>query len=548
MQLLLLQLAIVLVTVVGTGLTAMWLQEQQLREGYQDRMIAVAQSVAGLPVITSAFDDADPAATIQPVAEVVREASDVTYVVVSDDAGIRYSHPNPDRIGERVSTDPAIPLSGRIYVGTQTGTLGESWRVKVPIFDDDGEVMGQVSVGILESELRADFLGNLTLLLVALVIAAVIGVIGSAWIGRLIRRRIYGLEPDEIRAMLETREAMLHGIREGLVAVDDRGRVVLVNDAAARLLDLDGTAEVLGRRVDEVLDPELARFITSGEERESPVLSGERVLLVHGDRVRVDGREIGSIAILRDRTELETTLRELEGAQTLADGLRAQSHEFSNKLHVVSGLLELGHLDAALDFIERVGSGGALSTLDAHEGLADLEIAALVLAKRTRAQELGIAVELAPDAHLDATHGAEPRTELVTIVANLIDNAIEACVLGGRVVLDVRDDLEPGAVVVRVDDDGPGVPPAQREAIFEPDVSGKAPVPGKARRGIGLAIVQRIARRLGGEARVGDSPLGGARFTVRLPWGGAGEAVGATAGRVGTGGAGGSDASTGPAR
>src|SRR6478735_1589871 len=143
MQLLLLQLAIVLVTVVGTGATAMWLQEQQLRDAYQDRMIAVAQSVAGLPVITEAFDDVDPAATIQPVAEVIREASDVTYIVVSDDDGIRFSHPNPDRIGERVSTDPTIPLSGKVYVGTQTGTLGESWRVKVPIFDADGSVMGQ---------------------------------------------------------------------------------------------------------------------------------------------------------------------------------------------------------------------------------------------------------------------------------------------------------------------------------------------------------------------------------------------------------------------
>ena len=150
-QLLLLQVAIVLTTVVGTGVTAVWLQEQQLREAYQDRMIAVAQSVAGLPVITEAFDDADPSATIQPVAEVIRRASDVTYVVVANDLGIRYSHPNPDRIGEKVSTDPAIPLSGEIYVGTQTGTLGESWRVKVPIFADDGEVMGQVSVGILES-------------------------------------------------------------------------------------------------------------------------------------------------------------------------------------------------------------------------------------------------------------------------------------------------------------------------------------------------------------------------------------------------------------
>ncbi len=108
-QLLLLQVAIVLTTVVGTGVTAVWLQEQQLRDAYQDRMIAVAQSVAGLPVITEAFDDADPSATIQPVAEVIRRGSDVTYVVVANDLGIRYSHPNPDRIGEKVLDRPGDP-------------------------------------------------------------------------------------------------------------------------------------------------------------------------------------------------------------------------------------------------------------------------------------------------------------------------------------------------------------------------------------------------------------------------------------------------------
>lgn len=522
MQLLLLQAAIVLTTVVGTGVTAVLIQEQQLRAAYQDRMVAVAQSVAGLPVILDAFDDDDPSETIQPVAEVIRKASDVTYVVVANEFGIRYSHPNPDRIGERVSTDPAIPLSGQVYVGTQTGTLGESWRVKVPIFDDD-EVIGQVSVGILESELRAEFLGGLGGLLAALAAAALVGVVGSAWIGRVIRRRIYGLEPDEIRAMLETREAMLHGIREGLVAVDERGRLVLINDAAARLLAVQEPERVLGLPVEDVLDRELARFIASGEDRETPVLSGERVLLVHGDRVRVDGRDIGSIAILRDRTELETMLRELEGAQGLAEGLRAQSHEFSNKLHVVSGLLELGHVDAAIAFIQRVGSGGALSTLDEHDGIADVETAALVLAKRSRAQELGLRLEVEPDSHLEAVADAAQRTDLVTVLGNLLDNAIEACTLGGRIDLSIRDDDEDGRLIVRVDDDGPGVPPDRRSAVFEPDVSGKAPAPGKARRGIGLTIVQRVAARLGGEVLVEESLAGGARFVVRLPWRGAGE-------------------------
>lgn len=515
MQLLLLQVAIVLTTVVGTGLVAALLQEQQLRESYQDRMVAVAQSVASLPAITEAFDDAEPSATIQPIAEVIRAASDVTYVVVANEEGIRYSHPDPARIGERVSTDPSVPLSGRVYVGTQTGTLGESWRVKVPIFGADGEqVIGQVSVGILESELRADFLGGLPGLLVALVAASLIGVLGSAWIGALIRRRIYGLEPEEIRGLLETREAMLHGIREGLLALDEAGRIVLVNDAAARLLEVDADA-VLGRPVGEVLDAELARFVVSGGPDETPVLSGERVLLVHADRIRVDGREVGRIAILRDRTELETMVRELQGAQNLADDLRAQSHEFSNTLHVLGGLLELGHVEAAIGFIERVGAGGALSSLHDHGGIVDVETAALILAKRSRAQELGIGLEVDPESHLDAE--LLPAGDLLTVVGNLLDNAVEACVLGGTVRLSIRDDLEPGSVVVRVDDDGPGVPESRRAAIFEPDVSDKAPAPGKARRGIGLTIVQRVALRLGGTATASASPAGGARFTVRLP-------------------------------
>lgn len=518
-QLVLLQLVIVLGTVLGTGATAIWLQERQLRDAYLDRMIAVAQSIASLPAIFSAFDDEDPAVTIQPIAELIRDASDVTYVVVANADGIRYSHPNTELIGKPVSTDPSIPLSGEIYVGTQIGTLGESWRVKVPIFDggaeDDGSgaVIGQVSVGILESELRSDFVGNIAWLLLALTVAASLGVVASAWLGAVIRRRIFGLEPEEIRGLLETREAMLHGIREGLVAVDQSGRIVLMNDAAARLLDVPDAQTAVGQAISAVLDEQLVRFIASGEKLETLALSGERVLLVHSDRVVVDGREIGSIAILRDRTELEAVLRDLQGAQSLADGLRAQSHEFANKLHVVNGLLELGHIDAAMDFIERAGVGGALSNLDDDSGIADIELSALLLAKRSRAQELGITLCIGTDSHVLAGSAAA-RNDLLTVVGNVVDNAIDACVLGGTVSVSVRDDEREGWVHVLVDDDGPGVQPEDRDRIFESGITSKELDRGRDRRGIGLTIVRRVAERLGGRATVSESPLGGARFSV----------------------------------
>lgn len=518
-QLVLLQLVIVLGTVLGTGVTAIWLQERQLRDAYHDRMIAVAQSAASLPAILNAFDDQNPPQTIQPIAELIRDASDVTYVVVANAEGIRYSHPTAELIGQKVSTDPSIPLSGEIYVGTQTGTLGESWRVKVPIFDrgtpdaGSGEVIGQVSVGILESELRHDFAGNVGGLLLALTIASSLGVLASAWLGSVIRRRIFGLEPEEIRGLLETREAMLHGIREGLVAVNETGRIVLMNDAAARLLDVEDAASVVGLPVSDVLDEQLVKFIASGEKLEVLALSGERVLLVHSDTVVVGGREIGSIAILRDRTELETVLRDLQGAQSLADGLRAQSHEFANKLHVVNGLLELGHIDAAMDFIERAGSGGALSALAEENGIADIELSALLLAKRTRAQELGMSLLISPDSHVVSGNAAE-RGDLLTVVGNIVDNALEACVLGAEIEVTVRDDMREGWVQVQVDDDGPGIPPNNRSRIFESGVTTKELDRGRDRRGIGLTIVRRVAERLGGSATVSESPAGGARFTV----------------------------------
>ncbi|WP_423462633.1 sensor histidine kinase [Promicromonospora sp. MS192] len=210
-QLLALQVVIVLVLVCTTGLVASTLQERQLREAYADRMTGVAQSVARLPAIHDAFDDEDPSATIQPIAEVIREASEVTYVVVTDDHGVRYSHPDPEEIGRPVSTDPSVPLSGQIWTGTQTGTLGTSWRVKVPVYGDAADdaspapVIGTASVGILESELRADLTDDRGWLLGALAAATVVGVLCAAWVTRLVRRRIYLLEPEDIAGLLETR-------------------------------------------------------------------------------------------------------------------------------------------------------------------------------------------------------------------------------------------------------------------------------------------------------------------------------------------------------
>ena len=522
-QLLLLQALIVVATVAGTGVLVGALQERLLRDAYLDRMTAVAQSVARLPVILDAYRSADPSPVIQPVAEVIREASNVTYVVVTDEQGIRYSHPKPARIGEPVSTDPSVPLSGEIFVGTETGTLGESWRVKVPVFSEDGAIIGAVSVGILESALREEYAGSLTPLLAALGGAAVLGVLGAAGVTAIIRRRIYRLEPKQIASLVDANEIMLHGLSEGVVAVDGAGLITVANDAARELLGT-GDRELVGRPAAEVLEPGLRAILDDGEREGRLVLVGERIVVARSTgRQRDDGRAVDATLLVRDHTELHDAVRQMEGAQSLTDGLRAQAHEFQNTMHVVGGLLELGLPQDALAVVRREGRGGSLGT-DAADALQDEpELAALLMVKRIQARERGMSLEVdvapRPGGPDGLRTGLIGEGDLVTIVGNLVDNAMEVGGVGTRIALLIAwtDDR----VTITVEDDGPGVPPELRRRVFDVGVTTKD-APGSevqgSRRGIGLALVRRIAERHRGSVSVDDSPgLGGARFVVDLP-------------------------------
>ncbi|MDN3937332.1 sensor histidine kinase [Arthrobacter sp. YD4] len=505
-QLVALQLAIVLAVLTAVGVVTIRMQEAQLRDAYKSRLIGVAESVARLPSVINAFGTPAPAETIQPIAEVIRQASNVTYVVVTDKFGVRQSHPNPEEIGKHVSTDPSVPLAGDIYVGTQTGTLGESWRVKVPIFDRNGAVIGSASVGVLESTLAADLYEDLPQLFGWLVGAALLGSLGAMYISKLVWRRIYKLEPEDIAALLETRDAMLHGLGEGLVAVDADGTVVLVNDEARRLLGVG--EEILGSPATASLEPGIHRLLAAGSSTEELVLSGERILLGKVNAATVDGREVGKVLILRDRTELHAMLRDRDGALDVTQALRAQAHEFANKLHVVSGLLELGQQSKAVEFLGRSAADAGFVNRPLAAGITDDGVRALLIAKSTVCAERGIDIEVAED----SVCSPDGTDDVITVLGNLIDNAVDAAGYDSTVAVALTE-TPAGGRVLTVEDDGPGVPEAARQAVFDPGVTSKD-TDGVNTRGFGLALVQRVARRRGGTAAVTRSDLGGARFTV----------------------------------
>jgi two-component system CitB family sensor kinase len=509
-QLLLLQIAVVVITVVVGTLISFNVVTTQVDQEYERRALAIGHAVAEMPDVLEAFDLPQPWVVIQPLAEAVRKGTGASFVVVANTDGIRYSHPNPALIGQRVSTDPSQALSGEDYVGVQVGTLGRSVRGKVPIHGPDGQVIGIVSVGFLEDTVNASLAASLPILGLSTALALALGIAGSLLIARRLRRQTYGLGSTDIGPLLEERDAVLHSIREGVLVTDAQGRVALANDEAYRLLALDDTC--VGRQLEDVITPGAIRDVLTGQRvgQDQLVVAGDRVLVVNRIATAVRGEAVGAVATLRDRTELEGALRELDTERSMAHALRAQAHEFFNKLHAVSGLLELGRTDEAVELIS--------STTHVHQELVDrvrtqigdLTLAALLLSKASVASERGVDFRLAGDAHLSqgATHGRD----LVTVVGNLVDNAIDAASGSPDAWVEVAISEGAAGVEIRVRDSGPGIMAAHAMEIWQEGFTTKR---GTAHHGLGLALVRQLAERRGGS--VTASSDGVTEFTVLLP-------------------------------
>jgi len=505
-------LILVLSTVVGAVLQTVRHRAQLERE-YQQRALAIAQTFAAMPTVREGLLRHDPAdrRAIQALARQVKAETGATYIVVIDRRGIRYSHPDPALIGKRI-TEPVVALDGRNHLGVDYGKLGPSASARTPLRAPGGAIIGEVSAGIQEHRVSDEVLHQLPGALLYFAIALGIGVVASITLARRLKRSTFGLELDEIAALVQEREAMLHGIRDGVITLDRKDRVTLVNDEAARLLRLGTSA---GRRIDELVAPGRLRDLLSSAETvtDEVVLTDDHVLVVNRMTVSRDGRELGAVITLRDRTELEGLMRELDGVEALTNALRAQQHEFSNRMHTVAGLIELGDRDGAVRY--------AMDVSDASGGLAEVireqierpELAATLLAKTTIAAERNVALSLTRDSRLADT-GTESAA-LVTIVGNLIDNAIDAAAAGPEPAwVTVRLLADADHLSIEVADSGPGVPAELRQSVFDDGFTTK-PDRGGRHRGLGLALVRRLVHQQSG--RIWIDAGNPAVFHVVLP-------------------------------
>lgn len=509
-QLLLLQVGVIL----GLGIISLaavtLLLRSTLSTQYEQRALGVARAVAADPGLGDLVRAKDQPG-VERAAAAQERATGALFVVVTDVHGVRMAHPNPDEIGKVVSTDPREALSGNEVTDVQRGTLGLSARGKVPLRDSAGAIVGEVSVGFAASEIGAALRSLLLVAVPCGLLAVALGAALSGGLVRRLKRLTFGLEPAEVADLVREREAVLYGISEGVLAVDNRGVVTMCNAEAGRLLGQDIPS---GTRLEDVPLPTRLRDAFDGQDDGVIAVSGARVLVGTHRAVRMDGADLGGVLTIRDRTDLEALTDELAAVRSMTTALRAQRHEFANRMHTVLGLLQTGSVDDAVDYLDSSADLTAATRISETTTVQSNTIRAFMAAKTAQAAERNVMLELSDESWVPQKLVAP--VEVVTVLGNLVDNALDAAagstVRPARVVVDLlADDRE---LVVSVANTGDGIEPAQVESIFVEGVSTRG-----LHRGLGLAISRQTARGLGGDIEVTSHGGRGALtvFVARLP-------------------------------
>lgn len=522
-QLFAMQAVLIAVVVAGYALFTYVSNRSQAEQGAGRQATAVARSVADSPSVRQAIRTSGPSALLQPYAlEVVRD-TDVDFVTIMDPRGIRWTHPNPDQIGLVFQGNTAPALRGHTFTETYTGTLGPSVRAVTPIRDGD-RIVGLVSAGIRVEEISQRAREQLTALLAVAAGALGLGAIGTYVINARLRRHTHGMNAAELSHMHDYHQAALHAVREGLLMLDGQYRVALINDGGRELLGVgqeDGE-DVVGRSVAGLgLPAPLTGALLASEPRVDEVhLTADRVLVVNTSPV-TGGQQRGSVVTLRDVTELQSLMGELDSERGFTQALRSQAHEAANRLHTVVSLIELGRAEEAVDFATAELELAQALTDQVVAAVSEPVLAALLLGKTAQANERGVELVVSDDSRLDdgLLPDTLPARDLVTILGNLIDNAVDAAQGGLRprvTVTALTETEEDGSeLILRVSDTGPGVDPDHAEAVFQRGFTTKPSGPGG--RGLGLALVRQAASRHGGTLSVTSADEGGAVFEARLP-------------------------------
>ncbi|WP_209123518.1 sensor histidine kinase [Alkalihalobacillus sp. BA299] len=486
---------------------------KQVEKQMGNQALQLAITVSSIPTVISAFEEEDPSATLQPLINKIRNETGAEFIVIGNKEGIRFAHPDQEKLGlPMVGGDNAQALNGEFYISIAKGSLGKSIRGKGPIVNANGEIIGVVSVGYLMSDLKEEiFQQGKEMVLISLFIV-LIGVAVSYLLARNIRSTTLGLEPYEVTSLYLERNAILYSIKEGIISVDKDGYITMINQSAKNLLGVQD--DIIHKKIETIL-PETGvyKVLETGKpHRDHEVTLRNKRIIINRTPIIEKNQVIGVVSTFRDKTEFNQMLETLSEVRRYSEDLRAQTHEFSNKLYVLSGLLQLEKYDEAIDMIQAESLAHETQNKIIFEQIHDGKIQALLLGKLGRASEKKIQFIIDENCSIDVL----PKyfyADVISIIGNLVDNAFEA-VEGrkdGKVTffaIDVGEDL-----VIEVYDNGHGIPEYEVEKIFETGYSTK----GVENRGFGLSIVKQAVEKLNGTIEVQSKSGAGTVLSIYLP-------------------------------
>ncbi|MGV9255169.1 sensor histidine kinase [Streptomyces sp. NPDC003697] len=518
-QLFAMQAVLLAVVMAGYALFTYVSDRHQAEEAAGRQTTAVARSVADSPSVRAAIHTSDPTADLQPYALLIQRDTGVDFVTIMTPRGIRWTHPDRNEIGRPFLGNISAAQRGRSFTETYTGTLGPSVRAVTPV-TENGRVIGLVSAGIKVEAISRRIEAQVSTLLRVAAGVLVLGAVGTYVINARLRRHTHGMNAAELSRMHDYHQAALHAVREGLLMLDAGYRVALINDGGRELLGVSREESVVGRPVVGLgLPAPLTGALLASEPRVDEVhLTASRVLMVNTSPVS-GGERRGTVVTLRDVTELQALMGELDSERGFTQALRSQAHEAANRLHTVVSLVELGRAEEAVEFATAELELAQALTDQVVAAVSEPVLAALLLGKTAQANERGVELVVSQDSGLD--DGLLPPTlparDLVTILGNLVDNAVDAAQGGVPARVTVTARTEGPDLLLRVADTGAGLDPAHAELVFQRGFSTKPAGPGG--RGLGLALARQAVHRHGGTLTVAEAEGGGAVFEARLPLG-----------------------------